>query len=78
MSKHFRNEKGFSSAVLRMKEDETADDAIERLRGDGWIIEDYDTTSDPNGHSIIVPKAKSVTDQAGELHGEVKEDGSED
>lgn len=52
----FRNQKGFSSSVLRAKDDESIEDAIERLRADGWEINDYTVTEDPNGHTMIVPK----------------------
>lgn len=53
----FRNSKGYGSSILRIKEDETPDEAIERLKADGWIIENYQITEDPNGHPIIIPKS---------------------
>jgi hypothetical protein len=56
MVRQFRNERGFSSAVLRTKEDESIDEAITRLKSDGWIIDDYSVTEDPNGHTMIIPK----------------------
>lgn len=52
----FRNSKGYSSAVLRVKIDEPIADAVARLQGDGWIIDAYDVSEDPNGHSILLPR----------------------
>jgi hypothetical protein len=63
----FRNSKGFSSAVLRAKDDESIEDAIERLRGDGWEIDEYTVTEDPNGHTQIVPKVKRPEDEEKEI-----------
>lgn len=69
MTRTFRNEKGFSSAVLRSKDDESIDEAIERLKSDGWIIDAYDVTEDPNGHTMIVPKVKLETETEDEIDG---------
>lgn len=53
----FKNNKGYSSRVLRLKDDETIEEGIARLQGDGWIIEDYTESSDAQG-KILVPGIK--------------------
>jgi len=57
MSRDFRNERGFSSAVLRPNVDETPDEALERLREAGWIIDDYEMSEDENGQTVFRPKS---------------------
>jgi hypothetical protein len=63
MSRDFRNERGFSSNVLRPKDDETPDEAVERLRKEGWTIDSYYLAEDESGLPILRRGESSIGSQ---------------
>jgi hypothetical protein len=57
----FRRNDGLEAERLRFESDETEAEAVERLRGRGWIINSYSVHSDEGG-KYMLPRGQDASE----------------